>query len=321
MRLQKHQKGFANIIILMVGLSVLSMLLMHWQERSKILRIQAQVRPFYQHMAHITQQINAYQVDKIAQGWSPSSATVFPNTFADLQPTYLPSCSTTDNNAGKCRKPEQTPWGATMAMTKVNSPIPPSVTPRYRLKLQIPLPVANSDATRLEHQAVLETLSRFPGSEYNESGNVLYVWVERIDAGVQQDALVKRSGDDSTLTGDWDVGGNFAITNAKDFTVRNSDGSQRSLAAGTVATLVAKNNQRIDKHHCPTGLTPSIATSIKGIFNQTSTDKPIDSVSTSRSYAISSATYWTVKLDYWTKVDGEVTTMHDGEVTVQLTCQ
>lgn len=321
LRSHKRQRGFANIVIMIVGLSVLTMLIMHWQQRSKIMRIQAQVTPFYQNLEYITKQINAFQIDQIAQGWPPSSAAVFPNAWSDLQPAYLPNCSTTDNNAGKCRKPEQTPWGTSMLMTKINSPVPPSVTPRYRLQIQIPFPNATSDATQLEHQAVLETLSRFPGSEFNEASNSLFVWVDRIDSGVQQDALVKRSGDDSTLTGDWDVGGNYAITNAKDVTIRNSDGSQRRLGAGTVSTLIAKHNQRVDKHKCPTGLTPAIATSIKGIFNETDPTTPFANISSSRSYAVTSSTYWTVKLDYFAAVNGVVTPLHDGEVNVQLICQ
>lgn len=321
MRTLQHQKGFANIVMLIVGLSMLMYLMMYGQQRFKIVQIQNVIKPFYQHLDHIKNQVNAYQIDQIAQGWPPSSAAVFPNAWSNLQPAYLPNCSTTDNNAGKCRKPEQTPWGTSMAMTRISSPIPSSLLPRYRLQIQIPLPNATSDATRLEHQAVLELFGRFPGSEYIEASNSLIVWIDRIDTGVQQDALVKRSGDDSTLTGDWDVGGNYAITNAKDFTIRNTDGSQRRLGAGTVSTVTAKHNQRITKHTCPVGLTPAITTSIKGIFNETDPNFSFANVGSSRSYTVNSSTYWTVKLDYLATVNGVVSERHDGEVIVQLICQ
>ncbi|WHF58030.1 hypothetical protein OCF84_22065 (plasmid) [Shewanella xiamenensis] len=322
LRSHKRQRGFANIVIMIVGLSVLTMLIMHWQQRSKIMRIQAQVTPFYQNLEYITKQVNAFQIDQIAQGWPPSSAAVFPNTWSDLQPAYLPNCSTTDNNAGKCRKPEQTPWGTSMLMTKINSPVPPSVTPRYRLQIQIPFPNATSDATRLEHQAVLETLSRFPGSEFNETSNSLFVWVDRIDSGVQQDALVKRSGDDSTLTGDWDVGGNYAITNAKDVTIRNSDGSQRSVGTGVVRAFVGKHNERVSKHKCPANLTPSIIVSIKSIFAQNNANN-INTISQSKTYATENSTYWTLGLDYYAQLQGSSTwtLQHDGEISAFLICK
>ncbi|NSM26842.1 hypothetical protein HT094_22340 [Shewanella sp. ZOR0012] len=286
------------------------------------MRIQAFVTPFYQQLEYITKQVNAYQVDQIAQGWPPSSAAVFPNTWSDLQPAYLPNCSTTDNNAGKCRKPEQTPWGTSMLMTKINSPVPPSVTPRYRLQIQIPFPNATNDATRLEHQAVLESLGRFPGSEFNEATNSLFVWIERIDSGVQQDALVKRSGDDSTLTGDWDVGGNFAITNAKDFTIRNSDGSQRSVGTGVVRAFVGKHNERVNKHKCPENLTPSIIVSIKSIFAQNNANN-INTISQSKTYATENSTYWTLGLDYYAQLQGSSTwtLQHDGEISAFLICK
>lgn len=307
---------------MIVGLSVLSMLIMHWQQRSKIMRIQALVNPFYQQLEYITKQVNAYQIDQIAQGWPPSSAAVFPNTWSDLQPAYLPNCSTTDNNAGKCRKPEQTPWGTTMLMTKINSPVPPSVTPRYRLQIQIPFPNATSDATQLEHQAVLESLGRFPGSEFQAASNSLFVWVDRIDSGVQQDALVKRSGDDSTLTGDWDVGGNYAITNAKDLTIRNSDGSQRSVGTGVVRAFVGKHNERVNKHKCPANLTPSIIVSIKSIFAQNNANN-INTISQSKTYATESSTYWTLGLDYYAQLQGASTwtLQHDGEISAFLICK
>lgn len=307
---------------MVVGLSVLSMLIMHWQQRSKIMRIQALVNPFYQQLEYITKQVNAYQIDQIAQGWPPSSAAVFPNTWSDLQPAYLPNCSTTDNNAGKCRKPEQTPWGTSMLMTKINSPVPPSVTPRYRLQIQIPFPNATSDATQLEHQAVLESLGRFPGSEFQAASNSLFVWVDRIDSGVQQDALVKRSGDDSTLTGDWDVGGNYAITNAKDLTIRNSDGSQRSVGTGVVRAFVGKHNERVNKHKCPANLTPSIIVSIKSIFAQNNANN-INTISQSKTYATESSTYWTLGLDYYAQLQGASTwtLQHDGEISAFLICK
>ncbi len=307
---------------MIVGLSVLSMLIMHWQQRSKIMRIQALVNPFYQQLEYITKQVNAYQIDQIAQGWPPSSAAVFPNTWSDLQPAYLPNCSTTDNNTGKCRKPEQTPWGTTMLMTKINSPVPPSVTPRYRLQIQIPFPNATSDATQLEHQAVLESLGRFPGSEFQAASNSLFVWVDRIDSGVQQDALVKRSGDDSTLTGDWDVGGNYAITNAKDVTIRNSDGSQRSVGTGVVRAFVGKHNERVNKHKCPANLTPSIIVSIKSIFAQNNANN-INTISQSKTYATESSTYWTLGLDYYAQLQGASTwtLQHDGEISAFLICK
>jgi hypothetical protein len=307
---------------MIVGLSVLTMIIMHWQQRSKIMRIQAQVTPFYQQLEYITNQANAFQIDQISQGWPPNSAAVFPNTWSDLQPAYLPNCSTSDNNAGKCRKPEQTPWGTSMLMTKINSPVPPSVTPRYRLQIQVPFPNATSDATQLEHQAVLETLGRFPGSEFNAASNVLIIWVDRIDSGVQQDALVKRSGDDSSLTGDWDVGGNYAITNAKDITIRNSDGSQRQLGLGVVRALTGAHGDFINIHKCPPDSIPDIITSIKGIFSLNNATT-ISKVTQSRSYATVSGTRWMLGLDYYAQLEGDDNwkLSHDGEINAFLTCR
>lgn len=319
--IKQNQKGFANIVMLIVGLSMLMYLMMYGQQRFKIVQIQNVIKPFYQHLEYIKNQVNAYQIDQIAQGWPPSSPAVFPNTWSNLQPAYLPNCSTIDNNAGKCRKPSQTPWGTSMDMARIYSPVPSSPLHRYRLQIQIPLPNATSDATRLEHQAVLELFGRFPGSEYIEASNSLIVWIDRIDTGVQQDALVKRSGDDSTLTGDWDVGGNYAITNTKDVSVRNSDGTQRRLGAGVVSVLTANHNDRIKKHACPAGLTPRISTAVKSIFSGTAGGaNQTQSVSEIRSYFTESGSYWTVGLDYYANIGAQQVIKHDGEIEVSQLC-
>lgn len=101
--------------------------------------------------------------------------------------------------------------------------------------------------------------------------------------------------------------------------MRNSDGGQRSLAAGN-QMLVATHNQKINKHKCPSTLSPEIITSIKGLFNKTDPTISFANLSASRSYVAEAANYWTVKLDYWADVNGETTLLHDGEVSVQLIC-
>ena len=79
------------------------------------------------------------------------------------------------------------------------------------------------------------------------------------------DGLVKRSGDDSTLLGDWDVGGNFALVNAKDYTIRNSDGSQQLVSSGLVNILKVKHRDFIDKPQCPKDLKPNLTLSINTV--------------------------------------------------------
>ena len=312
----RKQRGFAQIVMLLITLSVISYLLIYWEQNSQVYRITAAAKPFYKQLEYVKQQVDSFQIDRISAGWSPNSSATFPSSWSELQPSYLPSCSTSDNNAGRCRKPEQTPWGSVMQFHRINAG---SISnPRWRVRIRIPLPPDNN-ATRLEHLAYFELFSRFPGSLYNSSRNEIEVWIDRVDSGLQQEALVKRSGDDSTLTGDWDIGGNFSITNAKGVYVRNSDGSQRRLGSGVLDSFTAHHGERVNKHRCPSGLTPDIQVSIKGIYNLGSPTL-FENVSSTRAYIDESSTYWTVNLDYYANVNGTSTELHDGEINVQVLC-
>lgn len=312
----KRQRGFgvASMLGTVIALGALSYFLMQLSTVIQTQRIKSNGKTFYAQIADIRDAIRMHQVDKIAQG--QSGIYIFPAGWNDLVPNYLPDCSTTDNQAGRCRLPNQTGYGATISLTRVAATV---LAPSHNLVV-IPLPPNNANF-QLEHDVLISELLQLPFARYNEAANTVSFQIHRNGNELEHDGLVKRSGDDSTLTGDWDIGGNYAITNAKDVTIRNSDGSQRRLGAGTISTLIVKHNQRVDKHKCPAGLTPAITTSIKGMYNATDPTIPFGNLGSSRSYAVSSSTYWTVKLDYFATVNGVVAQLHDGEVNVQLVCQ
>lgn len=312
------QRGFgiAGMIATLIVLSALSYVVMYWGKVSEEGRIAERTKPFFEHLLNIKHQVNMYQVDKIAEGWPPSSATVLPSRWEDLQPSYLPACTAIDNNAGNCAKPAQTPWGSLMQFSRVSYSV--GGISRYRVQINIPLP-ALTDATRFEHAVYVSVLSGLPGVQYSAGSNRVIWNIDRIDSGVQQDALVKRSGDDSTLTGDWDVGGNYAITNVRDVTIRNADGTQRSLAAG-LPIVIYHHGERINKHKCPSNFTAEAITSIKGIYNL-SNPNLFENISSSRSYVVDRGSYWLAGLDYYASIGGEQTLLHDGEITVQLICK
>ncbi|WP_338726597.1 hypothetical protein V8687_03915 [Shewanella baltica] len=310
-----RQRGFgvASMLGVVLALGAFGFFLMELSTIVQTQSIKSKGKMFYAQIADIRNAIRMHQVDKIAQG--QSGIYLFPAGWNDLVPNYLPDCSTTDNQAGRCRIPSQTGWGGVIALTRVAATV---LAPSHNL-IVIPLPPVNAEF-KFEHDVHVSELLQLPFARYNESANTVSFQVHRNGDELEHDGLVKRSGDDSTLTGDWDVGGNYAITNVKDVIVRNSDGSQRSLAAGTVA-MVAKHDQRIDKHKCPSGLTPDIVTGIKGMFNTTTIPIVFQNISASRSYTVASSAYWTVKLDYFAEFEGIMTELHDGEVNVTLICK
>jgi hypothetical protein len=316
MNLQR-QRGFgvASMLGTVVTLGALSYFLMQLSTVIQTQRIKSNGRTFYAQIADIRDAIRMHQVDKIAQG--QSGIYIFPAGWNDLVPNYLPDCSTTDNQAGRCRVPNQTGYGATISLTRVAATV---LAPSHNLVV-IPLP-PNNPNFQLEHDVLISELLQLPFARYNEAANTVSFQIHRNGNELEHDGLVKRSGDDSTLTGDWDVGGNYAITNAKDLTIRNSDGSQRSVGTGVVRAFVGKHNERVNKHKCPANLTPSIIVSIKSIFAQNNANN-INTISQSKTYATESSTYWTLGLDYYAKLQGASTwtLQHDGEISAFLICK
>ena len=317
MKTLQNQQGFGmtSLIGTLIAFGFVSYGIMQMGIEAQKTTIYLKSKNFYEQLDVIKEVLLAYQVDHIAAG--EVDPNIFAPNWAALTPDYLPACSTTDNQNGKCRKAEQTLWGTTMTLERVTLPL--STGWRGLNQLTIPLPPV-TEAFKFEHDVHVATLLKLPFAHFDESANTITWQVRQVGEELQHDGLVRRTGDNTTLLGDWDVGGTFAITNASDVTVRNSDGSQRSLAAGPTY-LVAKHDERINKHKCPTGLTPEIITGPKGLFNETNVPVAFNNVGAQRSYTVPSSTYWTIKLDYYANIQGTTQILHDGEINVVLVCQ
>ncbi|HDS1208445.1 TPA: hypothetical protein QDZ84_003484 [Shewanella algae] len=312
----KRQKGYSSVIGILIVLTFLSIALVEYGKLQKLKSLQDDAERFASHVKYIRQQVIAYQSDRVSAGagLNDGGASWFPNSWADLEGKYVNACSTADNNAGKCRKASQTPWGGIISFQKAVSP----GMSHYQLKLIIPIPKISSTFRLGERQSYLAALGGIPGTSFNSVSSQVIVLVDRIGQELQHEALLARSGD-TTLLGDWDVGGSYAITNTRDITIRNSDGSQRSLAAG-LPVMVVHHGERINKHKCPSGFSPDAIASIKGIYNRTEPNL-FSGVSSSRAYVTAYSAYWIAGLDYWANVKGKPTLLHDGEIKVELVCK
>jgi hypothetical protein len=319
MKTLHNQKGFgmASLIATLIAFGFVGYFIMQMGVEAKKATIYSNSKNFYEQLDVIKEALLAYQSDKIAQG--ALTTNTFPIGFSDLIGDYLPDCSTVDHNAGKCRPANYTPWGNQIALTRQTQYIPAKGWVPYS-RIIITLPPA-TDAFKFEHDVHVATLLKLPFAKYNESANTITWEVRRVGEELQHDGLVRRSGDNSTLLGDWDVGGNFAITNARDVTIRNSDGSQRSVGAGVIRVFSARHGERIKKHKCPTGLTPDIIVARKAESAQSSANN-LNSITQVKAYATSSGSNWIIGLDYYAQLQSNPSwiLLHDGEVVAMLTC-
>ncbi|GIU51294.1 hypothetical protein TUM4438_40410 [Shewanella sairae] len=318
MNRQSRQRGFVGVLSFLIALSFLSLLFLEFATAKTREQKLSQAAPFYDRMKHAVQQINAYQMDKVAGGnYTINDLGIFPTHWRDLEPVYLTPCSGSEQSNGYCLPHNKTPWDTDMTM-EVSYVVGEIALPQ--LTITIPMQ-PNSTEFALERDAYIGALGKLPGARMDEAQNAVLLVVSRLDNAIQHDGVVKRSGNNSTLTGDWDVGGEFAITNTKDVLVRNSDGTQRNLATAVIETFVSKHGDRVDKPKCPTHLKPDIQVAIKGIFPHSKPNQ-FNEVSMQKAYTTEYASHWTIGLDYYAinKISKEWVFMHDGEVSVSLRC-
>ncbi|PMM42865.1 pilus assembly FimT family protein [Vibrio splendidus] len=266
MHRRNKQQGFI-IISMMVVFGFLSLAGIQWAKFQEKRNVQANSESFYHHVLHLRQQIHAYTTMRYQKGFGINESTLFPSVLSSLEPEFYAPCSIADNEAGRCKPYDQTPWG------KINNSDyrivgvggTPSNPDFYRAELDIKLPPASDDAYKYERTATLSLFSKIPSIVFDEPNNLITLRIDRPDKAFAYDGLVKRSGDDSTLLGDWDVGGLFGITNAKDVTLSANDGSQIPVSQRLVSMTRALHDDWVDKPQCVAGQTPQYKLAISSV--------------------------------------------------------
>ncbi|RZR39136.1 type II secretion system protein [Vibrio vulnificus] len=263
----KKQRGFALIAGMLIVIAVLSVGTVHYSQYLAKQRIIDNTESFFNRVLYLKNQIHAYANDHYLQGVGINSPNIFPARLTDLEGTYVPECTTANNQKGFCRKVNQTPWGDISTRDYRRALVTsPSGANYYRAEFDLHLPDKDDPAFISERRATLSLFSQLPNIIYDDAKNMITVRVDRPDKAFAYEGLVKRSGDDSTLLGDWDVGGNYAITNAKDFTIRNSDGTQTLLGRSIFkGALMVKDGDLVAKPSCPVNTKPNINLSISHV--------------------------------------------------------
>ncbi|MUK76579.1 type II secretion system protein [Aliivibrio fischeri] len=259
----KKQQGFVSVVALLIVGAILIMGIQQWSMYKTKQRIVANSQSFYQRVLFLRTQFHAFASDKYLAGININSQYIFPFLLSDLEGDYIPVCSDEDNQKGVCFKYNQTPWGEIADSDYAVIPVPDAITPtHYRAELTLKLPDESNDALKYDRDATLQLFAQLPNIVYDEMANTIVLRIDRPDKAFSYESLVKRSGDDSTLLGDWDVGGDYAITNAKDYTIKNDDGTQQLVSRGLVNISQVEHGDFIDKPQCPTDQEPDLTLSI-----------------------------------------------------------
>lgn len=315
------QQGFAMMAGLLIGLTVLALGSIYYSQYLSKQRIVRDANSFYNRVLYLKTQIHAYASDRYQDGWPINGSGIFPIALSDLEGDYVPTCSSADNAQGFCMAVNQTPWGEIAADDYRVVGVPDDSTAEYyRAEIDLHLPDKNDESLKFEREATLSLFAQLPNIVYDDDENLLTVRIDRPDKAFAYDGLVKRSGDDSELLGDWDVGGDYSVTNAKDYTIRNSDGSQKIVSRGLTDIYTLENKERLQKPACPTGTEPRIALALGKIF----ISKEYELTGSQKPYLIeTTATDWQVGLEIRVKKisTGEYTKTDTGEILAITQCK
>lgn len=222
---------------------------------------------------YLWDQIKAFQADRYNSGFLFNDLASFPATVDEMMPSYFVSCSMADSQARRCNRPDITPWGQTITIQRemVTVPIPPSGSINVPgMVITIPF---SGEPSEYRRQVFRSELANIPNGSYDETSNQMIYRFGRIGSEVEHQALVRRDGT-TTLTGDsWDTGGVSWITNVKGLFLRNTDGSQFSVASGLQRRVIVTSGSFIPQHSCPAGHTPDLDVMIKSIEPQSNATK------------------------------------------------
>ncbi len=309
------------IISMMIIFGFLSLVGIQWANMQEKRNVKANAESFYNHVLFLRSQLHAYTTMRYQKGFGINSSMMFPSVLSSLVPDFYPDCSTADNEAGRCKPYNQTPWGKIddRDYRIVGVGGTPSNPDFYRAELDIKLPPASDEAYKYERAATLSLFSKIPSIVFDEANNLITLRIDRPDKAFAYDGLVKRSGDDSTLLGDWDVGGNYGITNAKEYTIKASNNSQISVSKRLVTIEGLSHGQTIKKPVCSGSLSPKLTLNIGEI------DTPVtfEALSRFKPYIQhQNANSWTIGVDVTAKniSSGKTEKVNFGKVTALIQC-
>ncbi|CAK1776135.1 putative type IV pilin PilA [Vibrio crassostreae] len=223
-------------------------------------------KAYGEHIRVLIERIHQYQYYKITEeGVDSTSQASWPatldNLMNDYPEQYWGSCTIDRELNGECKLPDYVPWSPSRLRTYFYTSL--AHIPAFNEHLVIRIPLHELDKDAKEWTRWSNVLIDIPGAE--RAGNDIDITLRQATLALMYENIVMRDGF-TTLTGDWDVGGEYGITNAKDYTIagKDKDGRDRqiSVARGLSTKQYANDGNKIEKPTCPSSLTPHIWMSV-----------------------------------------------------------
>lgn len=316
MKSLKRQGGFLveTVIGLVLFLGVVAAFIIPMQLEKQ--RDEA-AESYAKDIRYLITRIHQYQHHKVTvEGERAAEAKSWPASLSALVTDYpgrfWNECTITAENNGECRRPDSVPWSNSRILTATN--INYAAAP-YNTHFLLFIPTSQI-ADAKEWMRWTKPLMKIPGAEMI-MGDV-QITLRQATLALMFEDIVMRNGE-ATLKADWDVG-NTAISNAKDFTIRNADGTQTYLSEWLTQTDIVSPGETLNKPSCPDGMKAEIFLGVSNI----DVTYPLSITGSIKPYVASeTTTTWTVDMDVYV-VNIETNAyqkLNNGEILATTQCK
>ena len=249
----KNQRGF-TLLGLLLTISVLSLIAVGAVHELRDYRERTAAKQYVDRVIYLAERLQLYNHHKTTtESIRPSKSwpAKLDNLMSDYDGAFWNQCSIAEQQSGKCQRPESTPWNVPIVY----------YTSWHQPYVELTIPYGSTGDMIKRWSAPLREQKKYPHTEL-PNGDVKIRVDYLTDAVVYQDFL-KRDGS-TTLTNDWDVG-NKNILNVADITLKNSDGTVMSVAAGlTRQHFTARHGNEIKYPSCPVKMAAKIKLATQG---------------------------------------------------------
>ncbi|GLO64031.1 hypothetical protein MACH09_45390 [Vibrio sp. MACH09] len=322
----RRARGF-GLFELTLTLTILSVVLSFAIPAAMSVWRSHQVEKFVTHLKTLSTQILQYQYHRVkTEGIDPTQTNIdslqswpadIDALMTDYDSIFWIECRLADEANELCLRPDRIPF------TNTRLRVEPfwDTTSGYglsRFYITVPTGELPNDGSWARWALPLLTIH---GARQRANGDI-QISLTPLTKTTQYREYLKKDGS-TPLTGDWDVGGNSALTNVRDMTINNSDGTQKSVVNKLTEIYTVSHGQAITKPKCPSGMTVDYNLSVSEIT-------PISGYENSgefKAYILSETSMkFIIGLDVMSKINygvnsGRLIITHNGFVTVFLQCK
>lgn len=303
-KINSKQKGF-GLVETLLSLIVLSIVALFIMQGALLLAEKSKAQAFAKHVEKVITSVQGYHYFRDSNRITTDPVQMWPASLdalvTDYNSRFWIACSIAEAQAGKCKRPEYTPFISKISYAVIDANTARLFIPTIRLGEQ--------------QKRWNSYLLQIPFAKQNASGDIEISIYPPMNSTAYNEFL--RKDGTTKLTGTWDVG-NQAITNIAGMSMNNIDNSQ-SVVSQVMSVETVQHGATIDKPECPKLLKPAIQATPQGMYK---VDDAYSLIGNSRVSISEKSTYWTVHLQYAAKKKAadEFEIKTDGDISVVTYC-